>query len=85
MYSIQTNILKISNNSIQINHKTFHRQSFTDIDFNITINKTNLNHIFEIDIATIILKINSINSNSFIDCFLLSTNSNQSILLINKL
>ncbi len=88
IYSIQTNILKISNYHIQINHKIFHRQSISDIDFNITIkqiNKTNENNIVEIDLATIMLAINSTdlykniqyNSNSvlMIDWFILSNNS----------
>ncbi|CAF0967441.1 unnamed protein product [Rotaria sordida] len=88
IYLIQTNILKISNYHIQINHNIYHRESLSDIDFNIKINhinKTYQNHIFEIDIATIMLRINSTNlyeinqynSNSilFIDWFLLSNNS----------
>ena len=86
IHSIQTNILKISNNSIQINHYIHHRQSISDIDFNITINKTNQNNIFEIDLATIILKINSTNSILSINWFFLSSNnsfnSNQPILQI---
>lgn len=88
IHSIQTNILKISNYQIQITHNTYHRKSYSDIDFNIKINqtnKTNQNNIFEIDLATITLKINSTNfyklnsekSNpiSFIDWFILPNNS----------
>jgi hypothetical protein len=75
--------IQISNNYIQINHYIHHRQSISDIDFNITINKTNQNNIFEIDLATIILKINSTNSILPINWYLLSSNnSNQSILQI---
>ncbi|CAF0760251.1 unnamed protein product [Adineta steineri] len=87
--SIQTNILKISNYFIQINQTVLNRQSITDIDFNITINQTNKLHehnLIEIDLATILLTINSTylykntnqyNSNSilFIDWFILLNNS----------
>jgi hypothetical protein len=87
IYSIQTNILKISNISIQINHNIHHQQSLSDIDFNITINKTNQNDIFQIDLATIMLTINSTNlqKTKSIDWFILSNTSsetNQSILRI---
>jgi transmembrane protein 132 len=85
IYSIQTNILKITNYFIQINHKIHPRSSLSDIDFNLTINqinKTNSNSLFEIDLATLLLSINSTNlhqnnSNSylFIDWFILSNNS----------
>ncbi|CAF2892626.1 unnamed protein product [Rotaria sp. Silwood2] len=88
IYLIQTNILKISNYHIQINHNIHHRESSSDIDFSIKINQrntTNQNDIFEIDVATIMLKINSTNlykinqHNSnfilFIDWFILSNSS----------
>ncbi len=95
IHLIQTNILKISDYYIQINHQISHRQSISDIDFNITINQINQvnpNPLFEIDLATIMLTINSTNfsqqnSNSvlFIDWFILSNssvNSNETILRV---
>jgi len=86
IYLIQINILKISNYYIQINHNISHQDSISDIDFNITINQINQtnekNHLFEFDLATIMLNINSTNishdnSNSvvFIDWFILSNSS----------
>jgi hypothetical protein len=79
------NILKLFNYFIQINHNISSRQSISDIDFNITINqinKTNQNDIYEIDLSTIMLTINSTNfyqnnSNSvlYIDWFIISNNS----------
>ncbi|CAF3695704.1 unnamed protein product [Rotaria socialis] len=98
IHLIQTNILKISNYNIQLNHNVYHRASTSDIDFNIKINqinKTSQINTFEIDLATITLKINStnikkinqenFNSVSFIDWFLLSTasfNNTESILRV---
>lgn len=87
IHSIQTNIPKISNYVIQITHQISSRSSFVDIDFNLTINRTDSNpSSFEIDLATIILFINTtnlseINSNTIysIDWWILSnTSSNHS-------
>lgn len=83
IHSIQTNIPKISNYVIQISHEISPRLSFVDIDFNLTINRTNSDSpSFEIDLATIILFINitnssEINSDSIysIDWWILSNTS----------
>lgn len=95
IHLIQTNIPKLLNYNIYINHNISYQNFSTDIDFNITtkqINQTNEKNLFEIDLATIMLKINTKNLSQYqansiesIHWFILtnnSSNSNQSILQI---
>lgn len=95
IHEIQTNIHNISNYKIHITNNVIPSKTFHDIDFNITIkqlNQTNDKNFFEIDLATILLKINSkkltqyqMNSIVSIDWFILtnsSLNSNQTSLKI---
>ena len=92
IHSIQTNILQIANYSIQINHQLSEQNYHTDIDFNLTIkqlNETQENQLIEIDLATIILRINTTHfsplktdSIRFIDWFILANHSQEPILRI---
>lgn len=58
--SIKTNIIDLLNSYIQINHQSYSNY----IDFHILINQANLKDVYEIDLSTIILKINDTHLNN---------------------
>ena len=84
IHVVDATIPKISSTPIRLHHNTSTRQSLTDIDFHLTINRTapiDAKHSREIDLATINLFINSTDPRDshpsvlFIDWFLLSNKS----------